>query len=155
MFLQWSVQASCAVSGSGLVEGLDWLSDQILKRNWSQEAFKKACVCLTGWPRSALIINLTVCDAFRLSHIRMKQSSGTARRLKTQTINFNLVNESAGFVSFKEKFKLHWLSSLFNHAAIRIYLILYQFKLPSVILSYKHIYGFYWSTMCTLWVFLM
>ncbi|XP_056886810.1 ADP-ribosylation factor 4-like [Takifugu flavidus] len=29
----WSVQASCAVSGSGLVEGLDWLSDQILKRN--------------------------------------------------------------------------------------------------------------------------
>ncbi|XP_029682722.1 ADP-ribosylation factor-like isoform X2 [Takifugu rubripes] len=29
----WSVQVSCAVSGSGLVEGLDWLSDQILKRN--------------------------------------------------------------------------------------------------------------------------
>ncbi|KAI3369290.1 hypothetical protein L3Q82_007537 [Scortum barcoo] len=28
----WFVQASCAVSGSGLVEGLDWLSDQILKR---------------------------------------------------------------------------------------------------------------------------
>ncbi|XP_068451889.1 uncharacterized protein [Clinocottus analis] len=28
----WSVQASCAVSGSGLVEGLDWLSDQILKQ---------------------------------------------------------------------------------------------------------------------------
>ncbi|XP_061584209.1 uncharacterized protein LOC133449093 [Cololabis saira] len=27
----WLVQASCAVSGSGLVEGLDWLSDQILK----------------------------------------------------------------------------------------------------------------------------
>ncbi|XP_069025727.1 uncharacterized protein [Embiotoca jacksoni] len=28
----WSVQASCAVSGAGLVEGLDWLSDQILKQ---------------------------------------------------------------------------------------------------------------------------
>ncbi|KAL7408428.1 hypothetical protein ABVT39_023400 [Epinephelus coioides] len=27
----WFVQASCAVNGSGLVEGLDWLSDQILK----------------------------------------------------------------------------------------------------------------------------
>ncbi|XP_078103740.1 uncharacterized protein LOC144516382 [Sander vitreus] len=26
----WSVQASCAVSGTGLVEGLDWLSDHIL-----------------------------------------------------------------------------------------------------------------------------
>ncbi|KAM8917272.1 ADP-ribosylation factor 4-like [Spinachia spinachia] len=26
----WSVQASCAVSGTGLVEGLDWLSDRIL-----------------------------------------------------------------------------------------------------------------------------
>lgn len=25
----WLVQASCAVSGSGLVEGLDWLADQI------------------------------------------------------------------------------------------------------------------------------
>ncbi|XP_028262303.1 ADP-ribosylation factor 5-like [Parambassis ranga] len=29
----WFVQASCAVSGSGLVEGLDWLSDQIMKQN--------------------------------------------------------------------------------------------------------------------------
>ncbi|CAG11826.1 unnamed protein product [Tetraodon nigroviridis] len=29
----WSVQASCAVSGSGLVEGLDWLSDRIQKQN--------------------------------------------------------------------------------------------------------------------------
>ncbi|TNN31769.1 ADP-ribosylation factor 1 [Liparis tanakae] len=28
----WSVQASCAVSGAGLVEGLDWLSDRILNR---------------------------------------------------------------------------------------------------------------------------
>ncbi|XP_070814446.1 ADP-ribosylation factor 4-like [Chaetodon trifascialis] len=28
----WFVQASCAVSGTGLAEGLDWLSDQILKR---------------------------------------------------------------------------------------------------------------------------
>ncbi|XP_051270043.1 uncharacterized protein LOC127371334 [Dicentrarchus labrax] len=28
----WFVQSSCAVSGSGLVEGLDWLSDQILKQ---------------------------------------------------------------------------------------------------------------------------
>uniref|UniRef100_A0A3P8RTI7 ADP-ribosylation factor 5 n=1 Tax=Amphiprion percula TaxID=161767 RepID=A0A3P8RTI7_AMPPE len=28
----WSVQSSCAVSGSGLVEGLDWLSNQILKQ---------------------------------------------------------------------------------------------------------------------------
>ncbi|XP_013874615.1 ADP-ribosylation factor 2 [Austrofundulus limnaeus] len=28
----WFVQASCAVSGSGLVEGLDWLSDQILRK---------------------------------------------------------------------------------------------------------------------------
>ncbi|XP_034021144.1 ADP-ribosylation factor 4-like [Thalassophryne amazonica] len=27
----WLVQASCAVSGAGLAEGLDWLSDQILK----------------------------------------------------------------------------------------------------------------------------
>ncbi|KAM7421956.1 hypothetical protein PAMA_010163 [Pampus argenteus] len=27
----WLVQASCAVSGSGLVEGLDWLSNQILE----------------------------------------------------------------------------------------------------------------------------
>uniref|UniRef100_A0A3Q2Z183 Uncharacterized protein n=1 Tax=Hippocampus comes TaxID=109280 RepID=A0A3Q2Z183_HIPCM len=26
------IQASCAVSGSGLVEGLDWLSKQILKQ---------------------------------------------------------------------------------------------------------------------------
>lgn len=30
--VQWFVQASCAVSGTGLVEGLDWLSDQILKQ---------------------------------------------------------------------------------------------------------------------------
>ncbi|KAM9365563.1 ADP-ribosylation factor 4-like [Pholidichthys leucotaenia] len=29
---QWFVQPSCAVSGSGLVEGLDWLSDQIPKQ---------------------------------------------------------------------------------------------------------------------------
>lgn len=28
----WLVQPSCAVSGAGLVEGLDWLSDQILKK---------------------------------------------------------------------------------------------------------------------------
>uniref|UniRef100_A0AAQ5ZGD2 Uncharacterized protein n=1 Tax=Amphiprion ocellaris TaxID=80972 RepID=A0AAQ5ZGD2_AMPOC len=28
----WSVQSSCAISGSGLVEGLDWLSNQILKQ---------------------------------------------------------------------------------------------------------------------------
>ncbi|KAF0034442.1 hypothetical protein F2P81_012200 [Scophthalmus maximus] len=28
----WFVQASCAVSGTGLVEGLDWLSAQILGR---------------------------------------------------------------------------------------------------------------------------
>ncbi|XP_004548856.1 ADP-ribosylation factor 4 [Maylandia zebra] len=28
----WSVQPSCAVSGTGLVEGLDWLSNEILKR---------------------------------------------------------------------------------------------------------------------------
>ncbi|KAM9759261.1 ADP-ribosylation factor 4-like [Menidia menidia] len=27
----WLVQGSCAVSGTGLAEGLDWLSDQILK----------------------------------------------------------------------------------------------------------------------------
>uniref|UniRef100_A0A3Q2QXM1 ADP-ribosylation factor 1 n=1 Tax=Fundulus heteroclitus TaxID=8078 RepID=A0A3Q2QXM1_FUNHE len=27
----WFVQSSCAVSGAGLVEGLDWLSDRILK----------------------------------------------------------------------------------------------------------------------------
>ncbi|KAM7401631.1 hypothetical protein PAMP_016930 [Pampus punctatissimus] len=27
----WFVQASCAVSGSGLIEGLDWLSNQILE----------------------------------------------------------------------------------------------------------------------------
>ncbi|KAM8754246.1 ADP-ribosylation factor 4-like [Acanthopagrus schlegelii] len=27
----WFVQASCAVSGTGLAEGLDWLSDQIMK----------------------------------------------------------------------------------------------------------------------------
>lgn len=28
---QWFIQASCAVSGSGLVEGLDWLCDHIKK----------------------------------------------------------------------------------------------------------------------------
>uniref|UniRef100_A0A8C6P1Z5 ADP-ribosylation factor 5 n=1 Tax=Nothobranchius furzeri TaxID=105023 RepID=A0A8C6P1Z5_NOTFU len=28
----WFVQPSCAVRGNGLVEGLDWLSNQILKR---------------------------------------------------------------------------------------------------------------------------
>ncbi|XP_014893542.1 ADP-ribosylation factor 4-like isoform X1 [Poecilia latipinna] len=28
----WFVQSSCVVSGAGLVEGLDWLSDQILKK---------------------------------------------------------------------------------------------------------------------------
>ncbi|MEQ2289981.1 hypothetical protein AMECASPLE_038717 [Ameca splendens] len=28
----WFVQSSCAVSGAGLVEGLDWLSNQILKK---------------------------------------------------------------------------------------------------------------------------
>ncbi|XP_047203217.1 ADP-ribosylation factor 4-like [Girardinichthys multiradiatus] len=28
----WFVQPSCAVSGAGLVEGLDWLSNQILKK---------------------------------------------------------------------------------------------------------------------------
>nr|XP_020466769.1 ADP-ribosylation factor 4 [Monopterus albus] len=27
----WFIQASCAISGTGLVEGLDWLSNQILK----------------------------------------------------------------------------------------------------------------------------
>lgn len=30
--VQWFVQASCAVSGTGLAEGLDWLSDQILRQ---------------------------------------------------------------------------------------------------------------------------
>uniref|UniRef100_A0A673GTJ0 ADP-ribosylation factor 4-like n=1 Tax=Sinocyclocheilus rhinocerous TaxID=307959 RepID=A0A673GTJ0_9TELE len=29
---QWFVQATCAVQGSGLYEGLDWLSDQLSKR---------------------------------------------------------------------------------------------------------------------------
>ncbi|KAM4583467.1 uncharacterized protein V3H82_007230 [Fundulus diaphanus] len=29
----WFVQSSCAVSGAGLVEGLDWLSDRILKNS--------------------------------------------------------------------------------------------------------------------------
>ncbi|XP_051528477.1 ADP-ribosylation factor 4b [Myxocyprinus asiaticus] len=29
---QWYVQATCAVQGSGLYEGLDWLSDQLSKR---------------------------------------------------------------------------------------------------------------------------
>ncbi|XP_055365165.1 uncharacterized protein LOC114855985 isoform X2 [Betta splendens] len=29
---RWFVQASCAVSGSGLVQGLDWLSEQILEQ---------------------------------------------------------------------------------------------------------------------------
>uniref|UniRef100_A0A1A8REN6 ADP-ribosylation factor 5 n=1 Tax=Nothobranchius rachovii TaxID=451742 RepID=A0A1A8REN6_9TELE len=29
---QWFVQPSCAVTGNGLVEGLDWLSNQILKK---------------------------------------------------------------------------------------------------------------------------
>ncbi|XP_075996329.1 ADP-ribosylation factor 5-like [Genypterus blacodes] len=28
----WMVQASCAVSGSGLVDALDWLSNQVLKQ---------------------------------------------------------------------------------------------------------------------------
>ncbi|TKS70833.1 ADP-ribosylation factor 4 [Collichthys lucidus] len=30
--LLWLVQSSCAISGSGLAEGLDWLSDQIPKQ---------------------------------------------------------------------------------------------------------------------------
>ncbi|MEQ2160498.1 hypothetical protein GOODEAATRI_034507, partial [Goodea atripinnis] len=30
--MSWFVQSSCAVSGAGLVEGLDWLSNQILKK---------------------------------------------------------------------------------------------------------------------------
>ncbi|XP_040890564.1 ADP-ribosylation factor 4-like [Toxotes jaculatrix] len=29
---KWFVQASCAISGTGLVEGLDWLSNHILKK---------------------------------------------------------------------------------------------------------------------------
>uniref|UniRef100_A0A667XW61 ADP-ribosylation factor 5 n=1 Tax=Myripristis murdjan TaxID=586833 RepID=A0A667XW61_9TELE len=29
---QWLVQASCAISSSGLVEGLDWLSSQVARR---------------------------------------------------------------------------------------------------------------------------
>ncbi|XP_056590493.1 ADP-ribosylation factor 4-like [Triplophysa dalaica] len=29
---QWYVQSTCAVQGSGLYEGLDWLSDQLSKR---------------------------------------------------------------------------------------------------------------------------
>lgn len=29
---QWFVQSTCAVQGSGLYEGLDWLSDQLSKR---------------------------------------------------------------------------------------------------------------------------
>ncbi|XP_016331930.1 ADP-ribosylation factor 4b [Sinocyclocheilus anshuiensis] len=29
---QWFVQATCAVQGSGIYEGLDWLSDQLSKR---------------------------------------------------------------------------------------------------------------------------
>uniref|UniRef100_A0A8C1QH53 ADP-ribosylation factor n=1 Tax=Cyprinus carpio TaxID=7962 RepID=A0A8C1QH53_CYPCA len=29
---QWFVQATCAVQGSGLYEGLDWLTDQLSKR---------------------------------------------------------------------------------------------------------------------------
>ncbi|XP_059393643.1 ADP-ribosylation factor 4-like [Carassius carassius] len=29
---QWFVQATCAVQGSGLYEGLDWLSDQLSRR---------------------------------------------------------------------------------------------------------------------------
>ncbi|XP_029357302.1 ADP-ribosylation factor 4-like [Echeneis naucrates] len=31
----WFVQASCAVSGTGLAEGLDWLSNQILEQRGS------------------------------------------------------------------------------------------------------------------------
>lgn len=31
-FYQWYVQATCATQGTGLYEGLDWLSEQLSKR---------------------------------------------------------------------------------------------------------------------------
>lgn len=32
VFLQWYVQATCATQGTGLYDGLDWLSHELSKR---------------------------------------------------------------------------------------------------------------------------
>ena len=31
--VQWYIQATCATDGTGLYEGLDWLSDELGKKN--------------------------------------------------------------------------------------------------------------------------
>ena len=31
MYFQWYIQATCAVQGHGLYEGLDWLSNELSK----------------------------------------------------------------------------------------------------------------------------
>lgn len=35
----WYIQATCATSGDGLYEGLDWLSNQLKNAKWSITSF--------------------------------------------------------------------------------------------------------------------
>lgn len=45
----WYIQATCATSGDGLYEGLDWLSNQLKNAKWSIPPFpllSALCVCV-------------------------------------------------------------------------------------------------------------
>lgn len=46
----WYIQATCATSGDGLYEGLDWLSNQLKNQKWTRLPSSNVCVCaLYGW----------------------------------------------------------------------------------------------------------
>lgn len=42
----WYIQATCATSGDGLYEGLDWLSNQLKNQKWASLQPPNLCVCL-------------------------------------------------------------------------------------------------------------
>ena len=39
----WYIQATCATSGDGLYEGLDWLSNQLKNKKWGQPGQAEGC----------------------------------------------------------------------------------------------------------------
>ena len=43
---QWYIQATCATSGDGLYEGLDWLSNQLKNAKWGGywHSYNKLCM---------------------------------------------------------------------------------------------------------------
>lgn len=42
----WYIQATCATSGDGLYEGLDWLSNQLKNQKWASPQPPNLCACL-------------------------------------------------------------------------------------------------------------